>query len=181
MPKNILKLKAKGKARGSFFADKLTLPYTPQGIVKGQVRPDACVPAVCRMLIFDRYPHLEKDINFSESYLRHFLGTDSEGSAVSAIPSVLQLAEIDLYEYRSDLTLAQLSEAVVRGFAVVSVRGKLAGWHVLIVEQITAEWVALRDSLPENKGSSYLLGLADFEAAWLTQKNQRGIGVIVVK
>lgn len=149
--------------------------------MRGQVTNDACVPAVCRMLIFDRSPQLERDINFSESYLRHFLNTDSEGSAVSSIPKALQLADIDTYEFRDDLTLAQLREAVVRGFAVVSVRGKSAGWHVLIVEQITREWVALRDSLPENKGSSYLLSLGDFKTAWLTQKNQRGIGVIVVK
>ena len=149
--------------------------------MRGQSRPDACVPAVCRMLIFDQFPQLESDINFSESYLRHFLNTDSEGSAVSAIPSALRLAGLGTYEYRNDLTLAELSEAVVRGFTVVSVRGKLTGWHVLIVEQITADWIALRDSLPENKGSSYLLGRADFETAWLTQKSQRGIGVIVVK
>ena len=181
VPKNILNLETKGKAKGSFFAKQETLPYVAKGIVRGQATSDACVPAVCRMLIFDHSPHLERDINFSESYLRHFLRTDSEGSTVSAIPSVLGLAGLETYEYRDDLTLAQLSEAVGRGFAVVSVRGKWAGWHVLIVEQITAQWVALRDSLPDNVGSSYLLGRADFEAAWLTQKNHCGIGVIVVK
>lgn len=174
-------LKAKGKAKGSFFADKETLPYTAKGTIRAQAIESGCVPAVCRMLIFDRFPDLEDDINFSESYLRHFLNTDATGSAVFDIPAALRLAGIDNYEYRSDLTFEQLQEAVERGFVVVNVRGERAGWHVLIVEEITAEHVAIRDSLPANEGSAYLIGRADFQAVWLTRKTHRGSGVIVVK
>lgn len=85
--------KAKGKAKGNFFSDKITLSYAAKGVVRGQATNDACVPAVCRMLIFDRFPQLENDINFSESYLRHFLNTDEHGSVIADIPTVLRLAQ----------------------------------------------------------------------------------------
>lgn len=173
--------KAKGKAKGNFFSDKATLPYAAKGVVRGQATNDACVPAVCRMLIFDRFPALETDINFSESYLRHFLNTDEHGSVIADIPKVLRLAQINEYEYRADLTLDDLSEALTRGLAVVGVRNKAIGYHVLIVEQMTAEAVALRDSLPENQGGSYWIGLADFQTVWISPKTGRGIAVIVVR
>lgn len=155
--------KAKGKAKGSFFADKEIWPYSPKGVLRAQANKTACVPAVCRMLIFDCFPELEDDINFSESYLRHFLNTDAEGSLIADIPAVLRLAQIDDYEYRNDLTFDELRAAVTHGSAVVSVYKKatLAG-PVLIVEEITAEHIAVRDPLPDNQGSAYLVRHADF-------------------
>jgi SPP1 gp7 family putative phage head morphogenesis protein len=175
-------LKAKGRAKGSFFANKETLPYTATGVIRGQSTESACVPAVCRMLIFDRFPELEDDINFSESYLRHFLNTGPTGSVIADIPSVLQMAKIDEYQYRNDLTFDDLREAVRRGAAVASVYKKSnETGHVLIVEEITDTHVAVRDSLPENTGSSYRVRWEDFLAVWLSPKTQRGIGVIVVK
>ena len=175
-------LKAKGKARGSFFADKETSPYTAKGVIRAQATENGCVPAVCRMLIFDRYPELENDINFSESYLREFLNTDGTGSVIADIPSVLRLARIDDYEYRNDLTFDELREAVTRGYAVASVYKKSnETGHVLIVEVITDKGGAVRDSLPDNAGSSYRVRREDFLTAWLAPKTKRGIGVIVIK
>ncbi len=173
-------LKAKSKAKGSFFADKATLPYTAKGVIRAQATAESCVPAVCRMLIFDRFPELEEDLSFSETYLRSFLQTDADGSAVAAIPAALRLAGITDYEYRADLTWEQLRQAVARGSAVASVQGKF-GRHVLIVEEITAEHVALRDSLPDQQGSSYLIGIENFRAVWQSQKTARGSAVIVVR
>lgn len=174
--------KAKGKAKGNFFSDKTTLPYAAKGIVRGQATNDACVAAVCRMLIFDRFPELEADIDFSESYLRHFLNTDEQGSVIADIPKVLRWAQINEYAYRADLTLDDLSEAVTRGFAVVSVyKAMNETGHVLIVEEVAADDLAVRDSLPANLGSSYRVRREDFESAWLNQKTGHGIGVIVVK
>ena len=89
---------------------KKSLPYKAKGVLRGQATIDACIPAVCRMLIFDRFPQLESDINFSESYLRHFLNTDAQGSVIADIPSVLRLAQMDDYEYRNDLTFDELNE-----------------------------------------------------------------------
>jgi hypothetical protein len=172
----------KGKAKGSFFADQETWPYTAKGVLRGQATLESCVPAVCRMLIFDRFPALEDDINFSESYVRHFLKTDATGSVIADIPAVLRLANITDYEYRNDLTCDELREAVTRGFAVVSVYKKSnETGHVLIVEEITDDQVAVRDSLPNSTGSSYRVRREDFLAVWLAQETQRGIGVIVIK
>lgn len=134
------------------------------------------------MLIFDRFPELEDDIGFSESYLRGFLNTDATGSVIADLPSVLRMATIDEYEYRNDLTFDELREAVTRGFAVASVYKKSnETGHVLIVEEITDETVAVRDSLPDNRGSSYRVRQEDFLTVWLSPKTQRGIGVIVIK
>lgn len=174
--------KAKGKAKGSFFADKEIWPYSPKGILRAQANKTACVPAVCRMLIFDRFPELEDDINFSESYLRHFLNTDAEGSLIADILTVLRLAQIEDYEYRNDLSFDDLRAAVMRGSAVVSVYRKATeAGHVLIVEEIAAEHLAVRDPLPDNQGSAYWVRQTDFLAVWLSPKTQRGIGVIVVE
>lgn len=182
MPKNILKLKAKGKARGNFFADKETLPYVAKGIVRGQATNDACVAAICRMLIFDLYPQLERDINFSESYLRHFLNTDTQGSVIADIPVVLRLAGIDEYRYCNDLTMDDLNKALTHGVAVVSVYKKSdESGHVLIIEETTTDYVSVRDSLPANQGSSYQVRREDFLAGWLSPKTHRGIGVICDK
>ena len=174
--------KATGKAKGSFFADKEIWPYSPKGVLRAQANKTACVPAVCRMLIFDRFPELEDDINFSESYLRHFLKTDAEGSLVADIPTVLRLAQIDDYVYRNDLSFDELHAAVTRGSAVVSVYKKATeAGHVLIVEEVTAEHIAVRDPLPDNQGSAYLVRHTDFLAVWLSPKTGRGIGVVVVE
>jgi SPP1 gp7 family putative phage head morphogenesis protein len=175
-------LKAKGKARGKFFANKETLPYTAKGVIRAQATENGCVPAVCRMLIFDRYPELENDINFSESYLREILNTDGTGSVIADIPAVLRMANLADYEYRNDLTFDELREAVTRGYAVASVYKKSnETGHVLIIEEITDHHIAVRDSLPDNTGSSYRVRRDDFLTAWLAPKTQRGIGIIVVK
>ena len=175
-------LKAKGKAKGNFFANKETSPYMAKGVIRAQATENGCVPAVCRMLIFDRYPQLENDINFSESYLREFLNTDGTGSVIADIPFVLRKANLADYEYRNDLTFDELRQAVTRGLAVASVYKKSnETGHVLIVEEITAETVAVRDSLPDNTGSAYRVRREDFLTAWLSPKTQRGIGVLVIK
>lgn len=175
-------LKAKGKAKGNFFANKETLPYIAKGVMRAQATENGCVPAVCRMLIFDRYPELENDINFSETYLRDFLNTDGTGSVIADILFVLRKATIADYEYRNDLSFDDLRQAVTRGYAVASVYRKAnESGHVLIIEEITDTHVAVRDSLPENTGSSYRVRREDFLTAWLSPKTQRGIGVIVIK
>lgn len=175
-------LKAKGRAKGGFFANKATEPYQAQGQILGQSHPDSCVAAACRMLILDLRPELQDDIRFSESYLRDFLATDEEGALVRDIPGVLTEAGIESYEYRDDLTWRDLRKAVQWGPAIVRVFGATPDdGHVLIVEQIVMDSVAVRDSLPPNQGTAYWIHQKDFRAAWRSQKTGYGKAVIRVK
>ena len=175
-------LKAKGKAKGGFFASKETEPYLANGPVLGQSHPDSCVATACRMLIFDLRPELQADIRFSETYLRDFLETDEEGALVRDIPAVLREAGIESYEYRDKLTWRDLRKAVRLGRVIVRVSGPLPDdGHVLVIEQIVAGRLAVRDSLPQNQGTSYWVSQQDFRAAWRSKKTGYGKAVIRVK
>ena len=172
----------KGKAKGGFFAHKETQLYFPKGVILGQSHPDSCIATSCRMLIFDLRPELRDDIQFSESYLRDFLETNLDGALVRDIPLVLRAAGIESYEYRDELTWQELQRAVQLGFVVVRVSGAMPNdGHVLIIEQIVRERVAVRDSLPQNQGSAYWIHQKDFLAAWRSKKTGYGKAVILVK
>ncbi len=134
------------------------------------------------MLIFDFRPELRQNIQFSESYLRDFLETNQDGALVRDIPVVLRKAGIENYEYRDELTWQELRQAVQLRVVVVRVSGAMPNdGHVLIIEQIVLERVAVRDSLPQNQGSSYWIHQKDFLAAWRSKKTGYGKAVILVK
>ncbi len=52
--------------------------------------------------------------------------------------------------------------------------------HALVVDEITADWIGLRDPLPINLGRAYRVALADFLLLWLDPQTGFGWAVLVV-
>jgi filamentous hemagglutinin len=172
------------KARGEgFFAAVETRPYRPRGVLLGQATDDSCVPACVRMLLLDNLPHLENDHRFSESFLRGALETTDEGSSVAHIPAVLQeMGVVRPYDFRTDLTLSELRASAQSGAALVLLRTVFPeSAHVVLVEEVTDEIVALRAPLPLGAGSAYTVGLQEFAAAWYRRNSDVGCAVIVLE
>ena len=167
--------KAKGKARGWFFSEFETIPITTRGIVMGQFRDDSCVAACARMLAADR------GIAVPESYLRDLLKIEA-GGYLSDLPATLKTIGIQArHEYRRDLTMAALQQAVQSGVAVVYLEKPLLGGHAVVVEAITEKFVTVRDPLPQGEGRGYQVRQIDFLRFWLLPDSDRGRAVIMVK
>ncbi len=177
VPKNIPQHipRAKGKAKGWFFHDVETILTTPRGRVIGQVHDDSCVAACARMLAAD------VGLEIPESYLRDLLKID-EGGYLSDLPTALQTIGVPtLYEYRRDLTLPALQQALRIGAAVVYLEKPLTSGHAVVVELITEEFVTVRDPLPIGEGRGYQVQEQDFLKVWLLPNSDRGRAMIVLK
>lgn len=177
MPKNTPPQipRAKGKARGWFFHELETILATPRGVVIGQMYDDSCVAACARMLAADA------GVDVPESYLRELLKID-EGAYLSDLPDALQTIGVSTrYEYRRDLTLAALQQAVQTGAAVAYLEKPVTGGHAVIVETITEMFVTIRDPLPIGEGRGYQVRQQDFLRFWLLSNTDRGHALIVVK
>lgn len=166
------------RARGDgYFRFADTKPYAPRGVLLGQGNSDSCVPAYTRMLILDYLPDAVGDLNHSEAALRFMFQTDEQGSIIARIPKVLRASGVKKpLAYRTDLTIEQLRESLWGGDAIVVLRIP-GNMHVVIVEQITADSVAIRDPLPPGRGSAYVVALRDFLTVW--EKSGQGSAVIV--
>ncbi len=165
-------------ARGKgFFAAAETETYHPQGNVIGQMTPDSCVAACCRMLLRDHVADIV------ESHLRVALETDEEGSFVSKAPEVLRhFGLLPPYVYSANLTVDDLKQAASHGPIVAAVRfADERSWHTLLVDEFDDEWVLIRDSLPEGIGSAYKVSLTEFSRVWLVKETGYGQAVIVVE
>jgi ABC-type bacteriocin/lantibiotic exporter with double-glycine peptidase domain len=156
------------KARGGFFASEEVTPYFPKGVILGQRDPNACVPACCRMLLFDILAHPQANPDLSESHLRNLFGTNESGSSISEMPEILrQLGVAEAYEYQRALTLEELGAAILRGSALVTVHSaSYQGTHAVLIDEIVDNFVAIRDPLPPGRGSAYRLPLEIFMRAW---------------
>lgn len=163
------------RARGGIFAAESLARYTPKGALVGQLTPDSCVAGISRMLLRD----LVKDV--PEAHLRVTLQTDRAGTDLHKLPAVLkQFGSPVHYVIREALSLEELAMAVNTGPAVVSVKVKRGSdLHALIVDEIVEEWIAIRDTLPEGRGSAYRIRLDAFLRAWFYQKPDRGFAVVV--
>jgi hypothetical protein len=178
-PKTKKKSKASRKpkrARGYFFASVPTFPYRPRGVVFGQNRPDSCVAACCRMLLHDQ------GIEIAESYIRDALQINS-GSYVSQIPETLQAFELAIqYQYRNNLTIAGLTDAVKYGVAAAFVKTPNAlDGHALLVDEIRDGLVAVRDPLPEGEGRAYKVSVSNFLKFWIAPQTGLGQATVVIK
>jgi len=172
------------KASGDgFFAGIDTRSYAPRGVLLGQAADDSCVPACVRMLLLDEAPERIDDYQFSESFLRARLETTSKGSVVSSIPFVLQdMGVIQPYIFRTDMTLDDLRRSVQSGYAIVVLRTDFPKTvHVMLIEELTDEMVAVRDPLPMGQGSSYMVELAAFLSAWEVGGSNTGCAVVVLE
>lgn len=167
--------RAKGKAKGWFFHEVETILTIPRGLVIGQMYNDSCVAACARMLAADA------GVDVPESYLRDLLKID-EGGYLSDLPDALQTIGVQTrYEYRRDLTLAALQQAVQIGAAVAYLEKPVTGGHAVVVEMITDMFVTLRDPLPIGEGRGYQVHQQDFLLFWLLPNSDRGRALIVVK
>jgi hypothetical protein len=163
------------RARGWFFADVATWPYQPRGILFGQARPDSCVAACCRMLLEDA------GIEQPEAFIRAALKIN-EGAFLSQVPDTLKTFGLSTtYEYRRDLTIDELRDAVKDYPAMVYVArpGEVFG-HALVVDEVNVDGVRLRDPLPINLGRAYRVALDDFLPLWRAAQTGFGRAVIVV-
>lgn len=163
------------RARGWFFAEVETRPYQAWGDVFGQARPDSCVATCCRMLLAD------VGIEQPEAFIRDALKIN-EGAFLSLVPATLRAFGLHTYyEYRRDLTWEHLRDAINEGSAIVYVAkpGEVFG-HALVVDEITADDVGLRDPLPINLGRAYRVARADFLSLWLDPQTGFGRAVIVI-
>ena len=171
------------RLRGGCFAATPTDPYHPRGTLFGQMQKASCVAACCRMLLFDYVPDVGEDLSFSESSLRNALQTTDQGTSASLIEKVMRAYGLTLsYRYRRDLTIAQLqaTTAAYPAIAIVKTPDDL-GVHALLIDDVNAARVLIRDPLPVCEGSAYALPLPVFLSAWLDPKTGRGKAVIVLE
>ncbi len=168
-------MKLKTKVKGidslfSFFVESEQRPYLSAHKLIAQFNTDTCAAACARMILADF------GVDAPESYLASALETES-GAFLSKVPEVLkQFGGKSIYEWRNNLTIADLSEAVKTGRAIVllqRVNAKFA--HALIVDDIIDAEIRLRDPLPIGQGKSYAVSLKTFTEVWLKS------GVIYVK
>ena len=103
----------------SFFAENEQIEYQSPHELIPQTSLDTCVAACLRMILADF------EIRIPESYLASALETN-DGAYPSRVPNVLNALGIDVYQWKKDLTVADLSAALEKGFAIVSVQRKNA-------------------------------------------------------
>jgi hypothetical protein len=142
-----------------FFAQAETLPYQPSGRVIGQMTKESGVSANCRMLLQD------EGLDAPEAYLRSALQTTWRGSDVPLVPEVLrQFGSVRRYVFWPDRSWAEFQEAVKRGpaMAMVSRPETPDEAHVLLVDAVEENLVAIRDSLPDGQGAAYRVSVELF-------------------
>lgn len=148
-----------------FFAKTNTLPYHISDVVIGQIHEDSCVAACCRMWLGDQ------GIEESEVNIRAVLETRGLGTNLSQVPAAMQqLGAMAQYEFRDDLSVADLRQALSGGSVMVFLKesAQAGDGHSLLVEAIEdEEWVAVRDPWPPGYGSAYKVGLGVFLRSWL--------------
>lgn len=163
------------RARGEgFFAAIETKPYDSPGTILGQIHPDSCVAACCRMALSD------EGLQIGEAFIRAALISDEQGSLLSSVPSaLLQFGLTGDYIYQANLTVAELQNYVLNKPAVVFLKmPKMMAGHAVIVDRMDGEWVFIRDPWPLASGSAYCVSLADFESAWLINDWKTGRAVV---
>ena len=166
-----IKLTVKGiDSLFSFFDENEQTPYlTPYKLIP-QFSKDTCVAACARMILADF------GINAPESYLASALETDG-GAYLSRVPQTLKTFGLNVsFEWRKNLTIAELSEFLNYGRAIVFLqRVNEEFGHSVIADDIIGEEIRLRDPLPRGQGKSYAVSLEKFSSVWLKS------GVVYVK
>jgi ABC-type bacteriocin/lantibiotic exporter with double-glycine peptidase domain len=173
-------MKIKNGERGvetlfSFFDESEQIAYQSPKHLISQHNYDTCVAACARMILADF------GIDAPESYLASALETEG-GAMMSKLPQVLKDFNLpQSYEWRKDLSLADLNAALKNGSAIVSVRRKDANFgHALVVDAIFNNEIRLRDPLPKGAGKSYAVRVEKFSEVFLRNR-QAGTGVIYVE
>lgn len=163
-----------------FFSLTKTLPYQASGVIIGQLTAESCVPACIRMVLFDLFPERRDNYQFSESFLRTALQTDYRGTSLAKVPELLDFLGVSLkYEY-SNCSVEELKSSLDNACAFVRVtKGNPNEGHLLLVEEITDDYAAIRDPLPEGKGSAYRVPINDFLESWKSKLTGLGQAILV--
>ena len=144
------------------FATEETLPYDPPSKVIGQLKPDSCVAASCRMAVYDSTTD-----DIPEAFLRDAAGVvKNEGAFLRDATNAL--AEHDIASrYESSLSPEELKSVTKNGAAIVAVSTPTTnGKHALIVDGFEGDYTLIRDPLPEEKGAAYKIKTEKFMNAW---------------
>lgn len=157
-----------------FFAESEQKFYQPPQKLISQMSADTCVAACMRMILGDF------DIDFPESYVASALET-SNGALLSKVPPIFKEFGLrQIYNWRKDLKLTDLTIALKRASAIVSVKRKGAVFgHALVIDAIFNNEIRLRDPLPRGLGKSYAVALETFSEVFLVN-GKTGAGVIYV-
>ncbi|MGB8691110.1 MAG: cysteine peptidase family C39 domain-containing protein, partial [Microcoleus sp.] len=154
-------IKGQGSLRGGAFANEQTLLYPEANNVVGQLTPDSCVAACCKMVI----PNGEE---IPEIYLRELAKVKvGEGTKLSNAVSALDYYGVSA-KYESKLSIEGLRSATANNkAAIVSINSEITGGpHALVIDGFEENLVLIRDPLPEGIGASYKLNLKTFQTAW---------------
>lgn len=156
----------------SFFDETDQIQYQSPHELIPQFNDDSCVAACVRMILADY------GIYVPESYLASALET-SDGAFLSKTPEILEdVGSLSKFEWRNDLSLADLNAALKQASAVVSVKrkGEIFG-HALVIDAIFGNEIRLRDPLPRYEGKSYAVLIEKFSEVFF-RKGETGFGVI---
>lgn len=120
-------------------------------------------------------------LEIPEAFLRTALETDAQGTLLSNIPKVLQEFGIkEDYKLIYLESIGALADFLSENPAIAVVKVKdFDGLHVVLVDKIFADFVYLRDSLPEGKGQSYKIRVEDFCSAWIEKELGKGLAIVV--
>lgn len=154
----------------SFFPENEQIPYQSPHKLIAQFSRDTCVAACVRMILADF------GIDAPESYLASDLETN-DGAYISRVPQTLKAFGLNVnFEWRKNLTIAELSQFLKHGRAIVFMQRKNEEFgHSVIVDDIIGDEVRLCDPLPRGQGKSYAVSLKKFFSVWLKS------GVVYVK
>jgi hypothetical protein len=130
-------------------------PYRPKGPIHGQVNPDACVAASCRMM------HSSvTGGSLAEAMWRSAARVDETGGRLSDATRALRLNGVPA-ELHEAMSVADLERATSQGPAIAAGRGR-----ALVVDRIDGGLVYVRDPAPSGIGSSYAVSAERFASWW---------------
>lgn len=144
------------------FATEETLPYYPPDKVVGQLQPDSCVAAACRMAIYD-----STGDDYPETWLREAAKVEpNEGTLLqNAVDALDQYGVTSRYE--SNLSVETLEATTKDRSAIVTVKTLTTGGeHALIVDGVEDGYTLIRDPLPAGQGTAYKVKTETFTNAW---------------
>jgi len=139
---------------GGTFGDEVR-PYEPEGPIQGQMNPDSCVAASCRML---HNSVTRGDV--AAAMWRNAARVDETGGRLSDATNALRASNVpaDLHD---DMSVASLERATANGPAIAAGEG-----HAVVVDRIADGLVYVRDPEPSGIGSSYAVPLDRFTGWW---------------
>ena len=121
-------------------------------------------------------------IEIPESYLRSILKTDWTGTDLREIPKALKFigAKHDYIFARLD-AIEELKNKSQQFPSIAAVKVASAiDYHTVLIDEISDDFVCVRDPLPLGQGKSYKIKTDEFTAAWLQKKSGGGLAIVII-